>query len=404
MVSDYHINLIKKYLDNQCAPAEKLEVETWFELYRGGDREFYDNNHELIDQAMMKSLANIYQQMDASEPTAGDDAVTAAEDNVMHLRPKFKFSMIAVAASVLLFIIAGGYFVRYKNNKVQQPLAQNKVLKNDTRKNNNKAILTLANGKKIVLDDAKNGRLAVQGKMAITKTADGRVIYNNNDQSSTAAANSPVAYNTITTPRGGQYQVVLPDGSAVWLDAASSITYPSAFVGNKRQVRLSGEAYFEVAKNPEKPFVVNVDDKQQIEVLGTHFNVQAYPDDHDIKTTLLEGSVKLQYRNKEAILMPGQMAVNDPGLSLLIKQADVYEVMAWKNNMFVFNNENIKSIMKRLARWYDVDVVFEGAMDKVNFFGNYSRSKSLSNLLRDIELIDKVHFKVKGRRVIVTAP
>jgi ferric-dicitrate binding protein FerR (iron transport regulator) len=146
-----------------------------------------------------------------------------------------------------------------------------------------------------------------------------------------------------------------------------------------------------------------VDNKQQIEVLGTHFNVQAYPDDSDIKTTLLEGSVKLLYRNKHAILKPGQMAVNDPDKSLLIKPADMYEVMAWRNNMFVFNNENIKSIMKRLARWYDVDVVFEGNMEKVNFFGNYSRSKSLANLLKNIELTEKVHFKIEGRRVTIKA-
>ena len=396
MVDDYHINLIKKYLEDKCTPAEKLEVEAWFTLYRGGDREFYDNDETLIDQAMMRSLVNIYQKIDSSQ--GPED-----EDKIAHLKPKLKFRWIAIAATVLLFIMAGGYFTIHKK-AVVQPLAQNHLLKRDTLIGNNKAILTLGNGKRIVLDDAKEGELAVQGNVAITKAADGRVIYNATGQTSKVPITGEIASNIITTPKGGQYHVVLPDGSSVWLDAASSITYPPEFTGNKRQVQLIGEAYFEVSKDPTKPFCVNVDNKQQIEVLGTHFNVQAYPDDHDIKTTLLEGSVKLQYRNKEAILMPGQMAVNDPGLSLLIKQADVYEVMAWKNNMFVFNNENIKSIMKRLARWYDVDVVFEGAMDKVNFFGNYSRSKSLSNLLRDIELIDKVHFKVKGRRVIVTAP
>jgi ferric-dicitrate binding protein FerR (iron transport regulator) len=217
-------------------------------------------------------------------------------------------------------------------------------------------------------------------------------------------ATAIIAYkNTITTPKGGQYQVRLLDGSSVWLDAASSITFPSTFTGNKRQVQLTGEAYFEVAKNRAKPFLVNVEDKQQIEVLGTHFNVQAYPDDRDIKTTLLEGSVKLLYKNRQAILKPGQTAVNDPDQSLLIKPADIYEVMAWKNNMFVFNNENIKSIMKRISRWYDVDVVFEGNLEKVNFFGNYSRLKSLENLLKDIELTEKVHFKIKGRRITIIA-
>jgi len=395
MVDDYHINLIKKYLEDKCTPAEKLEVEAWFELYRGGDREFYDNDEKLIDQAMMRSLVNIHQKIDSLQTTAD-------EDKIVHLKPKLKFHWIAIAATVLLFIMAGGYFTIHKK-AVVQPLAQNHLLKRDTLIGNNKAILTLGNGKKIVLNDAKVGSLAVQGHVAITKAADGRIIYNATSQASTARATGEIANNSITTPKGGQYHVVLPDGSSVWLDAASSITYPPEFTGNKRQVELMGEAYFEVSKDPTKPFCVNVDNKQQIEVLGTHFNVQAYPDDRDVTTTLLEGSVKLLYSNKHAILKPGQMAVNDPDKSLLIKPADIYEVMAWKNNMFVFNNENIKSIMKRLARWYDVDVVFEGDMEKVNFFGNYSRSKSLANLLKNIELTEKVHFKIKGRRVTIIA-
>jgi ferric-dicitrate binding protein FerR (iron transport regulator) len=394
MVDDYHINLIKKYLEDKCTPAEKLEVEAWFELYRGGDREFYENDEKLINQAMMRSLVDIHQKIDSSQ--ASED-----EDKIVHLKPKLKFRWIAIAATVLLFIMAGGYFTNHKK-AVVQPLAQNHLIKRDTLIGNNKAILTLGNGKRIVLNDAKAGRLAVQGNVTVTKAADGRVIYNATGQTS-AMVTGEVAHNTITTPKGGQYHVVLPDGSSVWLDAASSITYPPEFIGNKRQVELMGEAYFEVSKDPTKPFCVNVDNKQQIEVLGTHFNVQAYPDDSDIKTTLLEGSVKLLYRNKHAILKPGQMAVNDPGKSLLIIPADMYEVMAWKNNMFVFNNENIKSIMKRLARWYDVDVAFEGNMEKVNFFGNYSRSKSLANLLKNIELTEKVHFKIEGRRVTIIA-
>ena len=393
MVNDYHLNLIKKYLEDQCTPTEKLEVETWFELYRGGDREFYDNDQELINQAMMKSLANIHQKI-ASSQTVDDD------DKVVGLKPRFRFRWIAIAASILPFIIIGSYFSIHKK-VIPQQVTQNLASKNNIQ-SSNKATLTLANGKKIILDDARSGKLAVQGNVAITKANDGRIIYDATGQS-TVAATGPVAYNTVTTPKGGQYQVILPDGSFVMLDAASSITYPSAFTGNTRDVKLTGEAYFEVAKDPTKPFRVNVNNKQQIEVLGTHFNIQAYPDDSNIKTTLLEGSVKLFYNNKQAVLRPGQMAINNPGQSLLIKEADIYEVMAWKNNLFIFNNENIKSIMKRLARWYDVDVVFDGDMKKVNFYGNYSRAKSLTNLLKYIELTEKVHFKIEGRRVTVTA-
>jgi hypothetical protein len=399
MVNNYHINLIKKYLEDQCTPAEKLEVEAWFELYRGGNREFYDNDQELINQAMIKSLANIHQKI-ASLPTAEYDN-KEEESKVVSLKPGFKFRWIAVAASILLFIVIGSYFSIHKKI-VPQHIAQNQSLENGIQ-SNNKATLILANGEKIILDDARNGKLAVQGNVAITKTNNGRIIYNTTDEASGVTAGGQIAFNTITTPKGGQYQVILPDGSLVMLNAASSITYPSAFTGNKRDVRLTGEAYFEVAKDAAKPFSVNVDNKQQIEVLGTHFNIEAYPDDSDIKTTLLEGSVKLVYSDKQAILKPGQMAINDSGKSLLIKDADTYEVMAWKNNLFIFNNENIKSIMKRLARWYNVDVVFDGDMEKVNFYGNYSRAKSLSNLLKYIELTEKVHFKIEGRRVTVTA-
>lgn len=393
MVDHYHINLIKKYLKNQCTPAEKLELETWFELYSGGDRAFYDNDSELINQAMMRSLINIQQKIESSQTPEVVNKV---------LRPQHKFRWVAVAATMLLFTVIGIYFYSYKNTAKQQ-VAQNHVFKNNIQPGCNKAILTLGNGKKIVLDDVKNGQLAVEGNVVITKDVDGYIIYNATNQTSKAMATAAIAYNTITTPKGGQYQVRLPDRSSVWLDAASSISFPSTFTGDKRQVQLAGEAYFEVAKDRAKPFLVNVEDKQQIEVLGTHFNVQAYPDDRDIKTTLLEGSVKLLYKNKQAILKPGQTAVNNTDQSLIIKPADIYEVMAWKNNMFVFNNENIKSIMKRLSRWYDVDVVFEGNVEKVNFFGNYSRSKSLVNLLKDIELTEKVHFKIKGRRVTIIA-
>ncbi|MEN0052033.1 MAG: FecR family protein [Mucilaginibacter sp.] len=395
MVTDYHLNLIKKYLEDQCTPAEKLEVEVWFELYRGGEREFYDNDRELINQAMMKSLANIHQKIASIETT--EDSHNEGENRIVYLKPTFRLRWIAIAATILLFMTIGGYLLLHEKSAVPKEMAKNQLPQNDTPRSN-KATLTLANGKKIILDDAGKGKLAVQGNMAITKSADGKIVYNSAQASATIGE---IGNNTITTPKGGQYQVVLPDGSSVWLDAASSITYPSAFTGNKREVQLTGEAYFEVAKDPKKPFYVNVNDKQQIEVLGTHFNIQGYDDDKDIKTTLLEGSVKLHYDNKQAILKPGQMAINDQDRSLIIKDADIYEVMAWKNNLFVFNNENIKSIMKRLSRWYDIDVIFDGDMEKVNFYGNYSRSKGLSNLLKGIELTEKVQFKIEGRRVTV---
>lgn len=250
---------------------------------------------------------------------------------------------LPLAAAITLMTVGAGvylYFNTSTDRTKQQTQIANKIVAGG-----NKAILTLSDGKQIVLTDVNNGELAEQGNTRISKTADGKIIYQPSSGSGSSA--KAVVYNTVSTPRGGQFQVVLPDGSHVWLNSVSSITYPSSFSGKDRLVQLKGEAYFEIAKNPEKPFKVDVIGKQQIEVLGTHFNVEAYIEDHEIKTTLLEGSVKLMAPNKEVKLKPGQIAVNDLNKNLTIKQADVEEVMAWKNGLFVLNDVNLKDVMKK---------------------------------------------------------
>jgi len=210
-----------------------------------------------------------------------------------------------------------------------------------------------------------------------------------------------VAFNTISTPVGGQYTVVLPDGSKVWLNAASSLKFPTAFTGTERRVELTGEGYFEVAKNKHMPFKVNFN-REEVEVLGTHFNISAYPDEAVTRTTLLEGSVRISKNNIKKILVPGQQAISSMQTGgFNIAEVNTDEAIAWKNGLFLFHNENIRSIMKKIARWYNVDVNYQGSFTNQEYGGRISQSKNLSEILKNLELTGTIHFKIEGRRVTV---
>lgn len=280
-----------------------------------------------------------------------------------------------------------------------QPEVVARVTEADIPAGSNKAVLTLSSGKQISLTDAKPGSLAREYGLPAEKTADGELVYTAGDAAATDE------YHTITTPVGGEYHVTLPDGSRVWLNAASSLRYPVKFVQQARQVELSGEAYFEVNKQMgqtgRRPFIVQTGG-QQVEVLGTHFNISAYANEA-IKTTLLEGSVSVRNNPGSAVLLkPGQMAVNNQAHGpIRVAVADVEDVMAWKKGLFIFNNEHIRDIMTKLARWYDIDVEYEGDMSGVAFQGNYQRSRNLVNLLKTIEQTNRIRFKIEGRRVTV---
>jgi transmembrane sensor len=307
------------------------------------------------------------------------------------------WARIAAAAVVIIGLTFGSYYLM---QQPPLPKANTVIVKNNVSPGANKATLTLSNGKQIILTGAQKGQLAVQGNIKIEKTADGQLVYQARGQDSSTNS-TELAFNTMTTPRGGQFTVTLPDGSKVWLNAASSLTYPTVFNQKERRVKLQGEAYFEVAKNPEKPFHVIVNRGEEIEVLGTHFNIRAYADDQDIRTTLLEGSVKLIYKAKHIILKPGQMAINDLKESLLVQNADIEEVMGWKNGLFVYNNENIRDVLKSAARWYDIDVEYKDAVGQKKLWGTVSKYKSLAELLDNIAFTSGVHYKIEGRRVIL---
>lgn len=375
--------LLIKYQLGNCTPEEKALVDHWY-LNETSKQPVADAPHDPSDEEQL-----IWDRIVAELPV---------ESKMRHLK---KWYGIAAAATILIFLSAGLYSVLHKPAAADHVVA-NHYQKNDIAPGSNKAILTLSNGKQVVLTGANTGTIAQQGAVSIHKTADGRIKY---DRSETASqAKQTIVYNTMTTPRGGQYCVILPDGSKVLLNAASSLTYPVAFTGNDRKVELTGEAYFEVTHNPAKPFKV-ISNGQTVEVLGTHFNINAYNDERSIKTTLLEGSVRISKGGQVAMLKPGQQAqilngVTTPQIS--VADVDVEDAVAWKSGLFIFEGDNIQHIMRMISRWYDVDVDYNGTVPDDIFGGSISRFSNASEVLKTLQLTGKVHFSIEGRKIIVS--
>lgn len=319
------------------------------------------------------------------------------------------YPVAAAAAAVL--IVAGAYLFSYHsktNTKSIKDSHASKKQSNDIAPGVQTATLTLANGVKIALSQAANGKIAEQNGVSISKTADGKLVYrfadfneNLNSKENRKEINTlSNVFNTLSTVKGQQYRVILPDGSKVWLNAASSITYPANFANLKnRMVQLSGEAYFEVAKDKSHPFIVKTD-RQQVEVLGTHFNVNSYGDEGAIRTTLLEGSVKVLSDKGQKVLLPGQQSQLAKN-TLKVSSADVHETVAWKNGDFIFNNEEFSRILRQLSRWYNVEIIDNGNHSELHLSGTISRSKNMSTVLKALEVTGKVKFKIEGKTVVV---
>ncbi len=305
----------------------------------------------------------------------------------------------SVAACVVILIGLTVYFKLEKKSTIQ--IAQNSgaghVFTSDVLPGGDKAVLTLADGSTIVLSEAQNGTLAQQGHSKLIKLNNGRLAYS----TGTSGTNEKkILYNTISTPRGGQYQVELPDGSQVWLNAASSIRFPAEFSGMERRVEITGEAYFEVMKSSSKPFVVKVNESE-VQVMGTHFNIMAYPDEASVETTLLEGSVKFVKEKVVNVLKPGQQSqLSKDGRLRILDVVNTEDVMAWKNGLFNFKGEDIGLILRQLSRWYDVEIVYEKVIND-HFYAEIPRNTKLSDILRALELTGKVHFRIDGKKIIV---
>ncbi|MBK0378451.1 FecR family protein [Mucilaginibacter segetis] len=372
-------DLLSKYKTGTISEEELSLLEDWY-------LQWQVSSHKIDDEEFEKLKDEVWQTLMVLPPTS---------------KPRSVWPRVSIAASILI-LLSVGLFLFSREKKTQEKQDQ-QVVKNDVAPGSNKAVLTLANGAHILLTDAKNGKLADQNNMQISKTADGRIAYTKSGHSSPNTDNAP-AYNTMTTPRGGQYQLSLSDGTKVWLNAASSITYPVVFSGTKRNVEITGEAYFEVAHNKDMPFVVS-SGNQKIQVLGTHFNIKAYADDDAMSTTLVQGSVLVENltSGKTRKLTPGQQA------NIALKKGDIHiskvntdEVISWKNGYFIFDNEDITSIMKMLSRWYNVDVVYSHINKNEKFGGTFSRSSNLSEIFANLELVGKVHFNIINKKILVT--
>lgn len=296
-----------------------------------------------------------------------------------------------VAASVLLAVSIGGYLF-LNREEAAAPVA---MTEKDIPPGKEGAVLTLADGSQVVLDSLGNGVIATQnGTQVLLKN--GELAY------TSGAGSAEVVYNNLSTPKGRQFQLLLPDGTKVWLNAASSLRYPTAFAGNSREVSVTGEVYFEVAKNAHQPFIIDVNNQMKIQVLGTQFNVNAYSNEAAIKTTLVEGSVKIVSGASAAVvLQPGQQAQigNAEGIKVL-KNADVDKAVAWKSGLFNFEDSGLEEVMRQVERWYDIEVVYEKGIPDIRFGGKLSNDVSLSGLLKSLQ-DSEVHFRIEGRRLIV---
>lgn len=368
--------LLEKYAAGTCTPDEIRQLTAWFHQIGSNPVE------ELSDDSQQRML----------QALRGNPRFRKKAPAKIFAFPAWQ--KIAVAASLAGIVLLTALFIR------QQGPAQTTTVKNDVRPGGNKAILTLGDGRKVILDSTANGKIANQSGITVTKKQAGLLTYTVISTPKISAPANSLAYNMIETPRGGQYQVILPDGSRVWLNAASSIRFPAAFTAVERKVEITGEAYFEVVRNPKRPFLV-VSDNQIVKVLGTHFNVRAYSNDPAVITTLLEGSVRVSTKdNIHKVLVPGQRAVLRAG-ALQVEDANIEEAVAWKNGYFRFNDEKIESVMRQLSRWYNIEVSYEGPISDEEFNGRISRFKNISQVLKMLEQTKGVHFKIAERKVTV---
>ncbi|GGN07138.1 iron dicitrate transporter FecR [Dyadobacter beijingensis] len=386
--------LTSKFFAGTCSPEEKLELAEWArqhpddELGTVLENEWgaFKSDIRMPEQMSDRILGNIFDQSDrdtiVKEP---------AEDRSV------QYLWLRIAAAAVLILSLGIY---WWSGKDQRPIAQLPVpaLKEaDLPPGGNKATLTLGDGSSIVLDGAENGSLASEGGTNVIKSKKGELVYSSSGKSGLAAV-----FNTVATPKGGQYHIVLPDGSKAWLNAVSSLRFPTAFRGKERKVEITGEVYFEVAHNAKMPFIVTTA-HAQVRVLGTHFNVMAYPDENVLKTTLLEGSVQVSNSaGKSAMLSPGQQAriKSLSGQIGIADNIDIEKEMAWKNGYFQFQDDNLEQVMRQISRWYDVEVVYEGMPGKETFTGRLPRNANVSKVFKILSL-SGVRCRIEGKSIVV---
>ncbi|MEQ7801047.1 FecR domain-containing protein [Pedobacter sp. ASV1-7] len=390
--------LLKSLVDNTIS---KEELDELAEIL----------NHSGDNADVHSEMKSIWEEMESSNNNLNEDLYAGIVSSPRFFKStKKKYAktlglkrnnLIYYAAAILLVCSFGLGIFLYKN-QVSVNLTKHYASNTDHKKahNTEHVVLTLSNGKKIILDQLADGQLTKDDNALISKVNDGQVVYNLSNLN-TENKDNKLVYNTISTPVGKNYQLILADGTRVWLNAMSSLRFPVSFVKEERDVELSGEGYFEVAKDKTKPFMVAAKN-MKIQVLGTHFNVSAYSEDNIVEASLLEGAIKADNGTSSILLKPGQQAILRNGsANMKVQSFNSEEVTDWKNGYFIFRNEPIEEIMKKISRWYNIDVKYQGIMSEEAFGGKYLKSNSLSELLSSLELTGTVKFKIDGRRVTV---
>ncbi|HEV7620883.1 MAG TPA: FecR domain-containing protein, partial [Flavisolibacter sp.] len=356
--------------------------------------EYLDKIGQFDEEGTWKKII-AYQKQSAPLTNKTAKKSTHLKNKVLSLFPLYgiKWKMYA-AAAVLILCLSTGIILYWQMSSRHSAVAENKAIDNDILPGKDQAILTLADGKRIVLDSNSNGTIAKQGGITIINLK-GKLNYKNTKQVPNTAV-----YNTIETGRGNQYEIMLADGSIVWLNASSSLRFPASFTGNERNVTLTGEGYFSVAKDINRPFTV-LFNNTSVKVLGTEFNVMAYTDEPGgTQTTLIRGSVSINQGQHQMKLVPGKMAVvNDSGIRIN-SNVDIEQVIAWKNGQISLNNADLKMVMRQISRWYDVEVKYEGPVNQIHIGGFVDRNVNLNAIL-DFLSENGVHIKRKGRELII---
>lgn len=398
------------------ATAQEQIQYLWQQVFSGNATEAEKDalNTLLADETHKDAIARLMQKTyEGMEETGSFFSMTQKEAMLLEItknkitplsrpvHPLRRWGWVAAAAVLAGVVVTG---IQYFIQPGKPSIGKIVVVAEDVLPGSHKAVLTLADGSKITLDDAGNGELAKQPGATVMKLDSGSLAYKG------GPADGKPVYNTLATPRGGQYRLVLPDGTVAWLNAASSITYPTAFSGRERSVETSGEVYFEVARNEQQPFIVKTN-RQRTEVLGTHFNINAYKDEAAINTTLLEGAIKVtpigsvDSPGKAMLPKPGQQTSYDLETGKMqVKQANTAAVIAWRNGLFSFEKAGIQEVMRQLSRWYNVDIIYEGNITTQTFSGDIYRNLGL---LKALEMLGFVgfHFEMQngpnGKRIIV---
>jgi transmembrane sensor len=376
--------LIRKYLKGTATPEEEALLQSWYlEMARDQPAIPQEPDYSAIGDEILQKLRAEQQALPRLDQPEAKPAV--------RIWPR-----VAVAAAILIALSVGSLLVLHK--KEEPAIVRTQALDNDIPPAGTMATLTLTDGKTILLDSTRNGTLTQQGNTSI-QSHDGQLIYSPGQPTTQVATTT---YNTLTTTLGEHYAVTLPDGTKAWLNAGSSITYPITFATNERRVTVIGEVYLEIVHNAKQPFRITVKD-QRIEDIGTRLDIKAYDEDSTINTTLLEGSIKLNKGPASITLKPGQQATIRPdGNTFQLKAIDPESAIAWKNGYFSFDRADIQTVMHEMARWYNVQVIFKGALPKTMFKGKVYRNINASEALKILSYFG-AHFQIEGKTIIVTA-